>query len=580
MNIVNNVENNSDPSLDELEPIINYYKQGSHRLVISFSNQLLTIYPNSLVLLNFLAISFAELNELKSALASYRDIVKLDPADCNSHFNLGNIYKDSGDFDAAIKCYKKVLEINKLDADAFNNLGICWHQKSQFDKAIKSYEQAIILNPLFATAHNNMGASLEKKGNFELAIRMYRQAIKAQPLYAEAHNNLALALQRNDKIDSALNHFRKAIEINPNFMDSYINLGIALTEQNQNDAAIKIYNQAVKIDPNNLKIRTLIGHFFKNAGNLEAALKSYIYARDIAPDDNEVYFNIANLQSAQGDYIAAIGSFKKAITLKTDYIDAFHNMGVVYQGQGKLDKALQCYRQALKFSPDNQRSEIHFEQAGHLLAALTGNTTKSAPKSYIENLFDKYADTFDQSLVQKLEYCGPRVIFEMVRENSPTGSFGSILDLGCGTGLVGVEFRSFCNRIEGIDLSKSMINQAKKRNLYDKLTKVELKEYLLSADLNFDYFIATDVFIYVGDLLELFRIIKSKNKKPGRIAFTTEHTLKDGFQLEKSARYSHSSSYIENISKRLGYNSIDSSLFHLRKDREEFLIGGAYLLEF
>ena len=83
------------------------------------------------------------------------------------------------------------------------------------------------------------------------------------------------------------------------------------------------------------------------------------------------------------------------------------------------------------------------------------------------------------------------------------GSLGSILDLGCGTSLTGEKnSASHCTNLEGIDLSKNMLEIAKSRNVYDKLDHVDIVEYLSNAMLDFDYFIATDVFIYVGDLSE------------------------------------------------------------------------------
>ena len=61
--------------------------------------------------------------------------------------------------------------------------------------------------------------------------------------------------------------------------------------------------------------------------------------------------------------------------------------------------------------------------------------------------------------------------------------------------------------------------------------------------LDFDYYIALDVFIYVGKLTEIFRLIKSRNKKPGYLVFSTEHTEKDGYHLLRTERYSHSKLY-------------------------------------
>ena len=159
-------------------------------------------------------------------------------------------------------------------------------------------------------------------------------------------------------------------------------------------------------------------------------------------------------------------------------------------------------------------------------------------------------------------------------------TLGSILDLGCGTGLFGLEIRNLCNYLEGIDLSNSMIKQAKSKSVYDKLEHSEIIEYLSCQELNFDYFISADVFVYVGNLTEVFRLIKSRNKRNGKLVFSTEHTEKDGFHLQTTGRYSHSKSYIEGLCEEFNYTLSHFSTFNLRKEKGKFIVGGLYVLEF
>jgi predicted TPR repeat methyltransferase len=183
-------------------------------------------------------------------------------------------------------------------------------------------------------------------------------------------------------------------------------------------------------------------------------------------------------------------------------------------------------------------------------------------------------------MLGKLEYKGPKNIVDMIVRNNPDGSLGSILDLGCGTGLTGVEVKEFCTNLEGIDLSNSMLEISRNKNVYDKLTQRDIVDYLLKEELDFDYFISADVFVYVGDLSDVFRLIKSRNRSRGRLVFSTEHTDKDGFVLEKSGRYSHSKKYIESLCEKFDYRLSYFEKSELRKEKGEFLTAGLYLLDF
>ena len=198
----------------------------------------------------------------------------------------------------------------------------------------------------------------------------------------------------------------------------------------------------------------------------------------------------------------------------------------------------------------------------------------------MEKLFDGYASKFDHSLVDKLEYKAPKKISEMMVQKSTDSSLGSVLDLGCGTGLAGAEIKEHCTYLEGIDLSTSMLEKARNKNIYDKLMHRDILDYLSTEDLNFDYFISSDVFIYVGDLSDVFRLIKSRNRSGGKLVFSTEHTDKEGFFLEKSGRYSHSKTYIESLCERFNYTLSHFETGNLRKEKGVFITGGWYLLDF
>ena len=287
-----------------------------------------------------------------------------------------------------------------------------------------------------------------------------------------------------------------------------------------------------------------------------------------------IIWNILGAAAAQtGQIDQAINAFERVTAIKPDYAEAHNNLGNVLKDQGKLEEAIEAYKKALSLKPD-------YAEASHILSALTGKTTKSAPREYVENMFDRYAYKFDQSLVEKLSYDIPKVITQLALEQHGGGSLGSVLDLGCGTGLAGEKIRPHCTNLEGIDLSKKMLEVAKSRNVYDKLDHVDIVEYLSNAELDFDYFIATDVFIYVGDLSEVFRLIKVRNRKPGKLIFSTEHTNGKGFHLEKSGRYSHSMSYIEELCREFKFSISHFSETNLRKEKGSFLIGGLYFLDF
>ncbi len=509
-------------------------------------------YIDALIKLNRVADAKAVLNEAKSkgikgdgfaqiekrlGSATFRSSNLQDPPPnrLNSLINLFNQKKLQQVFNESqilTKQYSKSLVL-------WNLMGISAAQIGKLDEAVLAFQNAIGIKPDFAEAYNNMGNTLKNQGKLEEAIEAYNKALSLKPDIAEAYNNIGIALKEQGKLEEAIEAYTKALSLKPDYAEAYNNLGNALKDQEKLEEAIETFNKALSIKP----------------------------------DYAEAYYNIGNALKDQEKLEEAIIAYNKALSLKPDYTKAFYNLGIALTEQGKLEKAVEAYKGALLIEPYNRSTK-------HIIASLTGKKTKKAPMEYVENLFDSYAKKFEISLVDKLQYRTPKLIVDILSNSNDHLELGSVLDLGCGTGLLGQEIKDCCSKLEGIDLSNKMLTLAKQKNVYDKLTQADIVDYLSCMTLDFDYYIALDVFVYVGSLSEIFRLIKIRNKKPGRLIFSTEHTEVSGYHLLQTGRYSHSKSYVESLCKKFDYTISHFSTTKLRKHKGLFLKGGIYILNF
>ena len=422
---------------------------------------------------------------------------------------------------------------------AWKVLGALYGQSGRNSDAVDANQKAVVLSPQDAEVHNNLGAVLKELGRLDETAASYKQATALKPDFAEARYNLGVTLLELGRLDKAEASYTQAIAFKPDFAEAHYNLGNTLKELSRLSEAEASYTQAIAFKPDYAEAHNNLGAALKELGKLDKTAASYI----------------------------------QAITLKPDYAEAHCNLGNTLKELGRLAEAEASFTRAIVLNPD-------FGEAKHILASLIGKTTKTAPRDYVEGLFDNYAAKFENSLVKNLEYKTPRAIAEMIIKNSKLDLMGSIMDLGCGTGLFGVEIKQFCENLEGIDLSEKMLRQAKGKNIYNKLIKEDIVDYLSNSSLNFDYFVATDVFIYIGDLSDVFRLIKSRNKTGGKLAFSTEDCEGDGFSLEQSGRYSHSKKYIQGLCETFGYELRHFETHALRKEKNHYIRGGLYLLDF
>ncbi|MDC0929499.1 tetratricopeptide repeat protein [Planktomarina temperata] len=528
-----------DPTQDQLQTLLYLYSRGQLQQALKQATALLLQFPSSSVLYNICGAANKGLGQLDASVEAYNNALTIKPDFADAYNNMGVTLKEQGKLEKAIEAYNKALSIKPDHTDAHYNMGVALKEQGELEKAIEAFGKTLAIKPNNTDAHYNMGNVLKEQGKLEEAIEAYNKVLAIKPDYAEAHNNIGNTLKEQARLEEATEAYNKALTIKPDYADAYNNIGNTLQEQGKLDEAIEAYNKALTIKP------------------------------DLA----DAYSNMGVALQKQGKLEEAIEAYNKVLAIKHACADTYYNMGVALKRQGKLEKAIAAYSNALAIKPD-------YAKARHMRSALTGEATNAAPREYIENLFDSYAARFENSLLGELEYSTPTALIDLVLKQSSNHSLGSVLDLGCGTGLVGEKVKRFCVNLEGVDLSNLMLEQARLKNIYDKLSHSDITEYLSQKELSFDYFISSDVFIYLGDLSNVFQLIKLKNKRSGKLVFSTEYTELEGFQLEKSGRYSHSKAYIEKLCAKYKYTVSHYSTTKLRKEKGQFIIGGLYVLDF
>lgn len=269
----------------------------------------------------------------------------------------------------------------------------------------------------------------------------------------------------------------------------------------------------------------------------------------------------AEMLFANGDHAAAAELMLGALELAPDWVLGWFRAGEMHEAAGALDAAAQAWRMALKLDPDDHAgARLKLELIGHAPAS------SAPPGAFVEALFDQYAPAFDKSLVEKLEYRVPELLADAIAAAGRT-RFAHAIDLGCGTGLMGVRLRPVCDFLEGFDISAAMLKKAEARGVYDRLTKADLQTLDLPAA-RADLITTADVFMYVGALERIFAKVAAALAPGGLFAFSVEkNDTAEPFRLRETRRYAHTRIHIEQVLRDTGLALVSLDEAVIRQDR-------------
>lgn len=264
------------------------------------------------------------------------------------------------------------------------------------------------------------------------------------------------------------------------------------------------------------------------------------------PADFDALFRRAFALQTERQFEAAAAIYRD-ILAAGDVMPAWLGLGQCQMELGQREDALASLRQAAAMAP--QSGAIR-----HLIAALSGGPpTERAPDDYLQWVFDGHAPSFESHLAT-LGYAGPEMIRRLA-DAWPAGQKRRILDLGCGTGLNAPLFRDQAAVLDGVDLSAGMLRVAAAGKRYDRLYKAELHEFLRVLPPRYDTMLATDVFIYIGNLEPLFRLIGAALPPGGELLCTIERGAEgQPVALMATGRYRQSDAHVRDTAAAAGFD--------------------------
>ncbi|QWE26841.1 tetratricopeptide repeat protein [Polynucleobacter sp. AP-Ainpum-60-G11] len=327
MNLLNN-------NLSRIEFLVS---GGSIEEAERLSSDLIKIYPQHALLLQYRGVIFALLNKHKEAIKCYEKVLKKTPNNLDCMLNLASSLNTVGENIKALSFLDRVISVSPKYFEAHYNKGNVLNDLGMIENAITSFEQAVSINPRDPRAHHNLAKCLHDIGRFELAVVEYDKAISLDSNYAEAWSNKGVTLLENRQYADAIICLDTAIALTPRFAPAYSNKGLVLHALKDFDGAIAEYDKAISLDSSYAEAWSNKGVTLLENRKYADAIICLDTAIALTPRFAPAYSNKGLVLHALKDFDGAIAEYDKAISLDSNYAEAYLNKSFSELLLGRFD---------------------------------------------------------------------------------------------------------------------------------------------------------------------------------------------------------------------------------------------------
>jgi predicted TPR repeat methyltransferase len=301
--------------------------------------------------------------------------------------------------------------------------------------------------------------------------------------------------------------------------------------------AAALLEACVTANRGGLLLRLTLQKAFASTGDRQAALAVARETARLNPDIAPAALALGDALRDASHLPAAIGEYQRALRLDPGLDAARVGLGSAWLDAGEPEKALDAWREI--------RSEDWPLLMQKIADAEACRTRLRSDARYVRHLFDQFAPDYDGRMLAHLNYRAPMVLRELAEL---LGLYAlaplTVLDLGCGTGLMGAAVRDWASRLDGVDLSPGMVRKAHEREVYDDIAVADIVDWLAGCERRYDLVFAADTLVYLGELSPLFAGVSRVLSQAGHFLFTVEKKDGEGFELGPKRRWRHSECYL------------------------------------
>jgi predicted TPR repeat methyltransferase len=477
--------------------------------------------------------------------------------------------------------FAAALRLGVSTAAALARLGLHLCQENRAAEAVTVFLAAVALEPSNSLFWVNLAVALDRTAALAEAAGCLERSLAIADSQPAAWLLLGTVRTKMPDLAGAEAAYREAVRLEGDSPLAWQCLGLVKQEQGELAAAIDCFTRCVARRGGTAGVLANLGKLYYEMGRIPEAAEAYASAVELDAGNPNYLHMLRRLHLlrdvlAGGPVDEALAAYQRSLLVnapeaETDLNAVLQSAFLLLRGFGHLEAAARVGRKWRERAPGSAAAD-------YLLKALTGGPgVERSPATYLVEYFDGYAEAFDEKLVKALRYDLPATLCSTIERVAAPGRRFDTLDSGCGTGLCGPLLRPMARELTGVDLSPKMLEQARRRGVYDTLFCEELLTFLKRSAGRFDLVVAADVLVYFGDLRPVWMAAREALRPGGLLVFSTELAVGESYRLQTSGRFAHSLAYVRSTTATL-YEERAWAETTIRQEAGEPVRGNCFVL--
>jgi Flp pilus assembly protein TadD len=293
----------------------------------------LAAQPQSIEIMNDLAIALARQAKEAEAITIYRQALKIRPGDPITTRNLGIAYFKAQRYKDALPLLEAFAKSTQ-SFQAFELTGLTLFALDRYSEAAQYLERASQVQPEDLQTLGILAKAYFKAGKYQAVADVFARIMAIDPNSAEAHTMMGMAYDKMARDDEAEAEYEAAEKVDPHYMGVHSGLGIIYWKRGKIDQAITEFKAELSRYPADPVSNYLLGEIL-NKQNQPADAAPHLKAAIAAdPKYKEAFFELGKCEVMLKQPKEAVEPLRRAIALDGNYTQAHYMLATALRQLG------------------------------------------------------------------------------------------------------------------------------------------------------------------------------------------------------------------------------------------------------